>query len=254
MRVFYNNLIDAAGVAITASSYHAAFPPANIAQEHRSNPWRTGTATAAESVVIDLGSAQAVTTVILLDHTLTAGDTLIKLEAHTSNTWGAPAFSTSLTWAADLISKVFSQESYRWWRISFTKSAAGQTRDIGRVFLGTYYQSTDQPDYDGFKRKRVDPSATIRTVGQQTYADQRSKYRNIDLKFSDIPKAQADSFDTVFDAVGMHTSFFIQVDQAGSGELAELIYVKFRSEPDYPVSSFDANYFFNTALELQEQV
>ena len=90
MRVFYDNLIDKTGVTITPSSQVSTLPASNLAHEFRKRVWRTGTSTAAENVVFNLGSAKAVTSVILLDHTLTAGDSAIALEANSADSWGAP--------------------------------------------------------------------------------------------------------------------------------------------------------------------
>ena len=101
MRLFYNNLIDADGVVITPTSEVTTLPAENVAHDFRKRVWRTGTSTAAENVVFDLLTAQAVTSIILLDHTLTSGDSSIVLEGNTADSWGAPAFTTTLTYAAD---------------------------------------------------------------------------------------------------------------------------------------------------------
>lgn len=226
MRLFYSNNIDAAGVAFTAATYDSSFPPANIANELRGKPYRTGDTQAAENIVIDLGSAASATAVILLDHTLTNADTLIKLEANSSNSWGAPPFSQALTWASGTISQTFNSASYRYWRLSFTKAAAGVTRDIGRMFLGTYFQpddapeSVDAPEEDLSKKKRSD--------GGQLYTDVVDSFRVKSFEFSGISTTQKDLFRTFHRQVKTHTSFFLQTDQGGSGEMSEILYGKLR--------------------------
>jgi hypothetical protein len=249
MRVHYVNLIDASGVIFIPSTYDVSFP---------ADPWKTGTTVAAESVAIDLGSAKAVTSVILLDHTLTSGDTLIKLQAHTSNTWGAPSFTTDLTWASGTIAKVFAQETYRWWRVIFTKSAAGEQREIGRLFLGTYYTTTEGPTPD-FEIDPQDLTERQRTEGGQIYSDAKPDFREFKLTFAGISTTQKEAFEAFADAVGIHTSFFFQTDETAAvtpGKFGERIYAKLKRKPKYKPGGWhtDGDLCWETQLELEEQL
>jgi hypothetical protein len=254
MRIFYDNLIDYASVVISAATVDNAFPASNVAHQHKAKVYRTGTSQAAEYVKFDLGSAKSVTSIIILAHTLTAGDTLLKCEASTDD-FSSTAFTQNLTYAANLIAQNFSSQSYRYWRFSFTKSAAGQTRDIGRIFLGTYYQTTEAPDYDGLDLEREDLSTIQRSVGGQVYADIRSQYRAPILDFSAVSKTQKETFETIAARVGKHTSFFAQIDEnAGSGVESEFLYVNFRKLPKFSVSGFDNELKWDTRLELEEQL
>jgi len=253
MRFFYNNLIDGV-VTMTPTSEVATLPVENIANEARTLPWRTGTSTATERVVIDLGSAAAATAVILLDHTLTAGDSAITLEAHTSDSWGAPAFSTTLTYAADVIAKVFASQSYRWWRLSFTKSSAGESRDIGRVFIGTYYESAVQPEYTGYKDELVDLSDSEDTPSGQTYTDLRDKFRIFTCDFGAISQTETALVRTFADYVGTSVSFFQQVDPNGSAPLNEVVYVKLRKNIKPDVAGMDSDLTWNFSIESKEQL
>lgn len=252
MRIFYNNLIDASGVVITPSSENSLLPAANVADVQRKKVYRTGTAAAAQTIVFDLLSAKSVTAIILLDHTLTAADTLIKLEGHTADSWGAPSFSQSLTWEAGTISQVFSSQSYRYWRLSFTKSASGETRDIGRIFLGTYFEPNDEPDYGGFDQEIVDPSERQRSTGGQEYANVREQYEAVKLTFSIIPEADAVTYKTIFTTVGMFLPFFLQVQS--TSPLNKIYYVKFAKNYGRQVHSVDASFFWNTKLDFNEQL
>jgi len=92
---------------------------------------------------------QAVTGAILLNHTLLNTDSAIAIQGNAADSWGAPSFSQALTWSAGVIAATFGSQSYRYWRLTYTKASAGVTRDIGRLFLGAYYQPTDPPDWAG---------------------------------------------------------------------------------------------------------
>lgn len=253
MRFFFNNLVDLAAAVLTASTENTEFPVENLQNELRGKTWRTLGTVAAESVVFDFGSAQAVTSVILLDHDLTAGDSLIKLEGNATDSWGAPAFSQALTWSSGPISATFGSQSYRYWRVSFTKSAAGQIRNIGRIHIGPYSEFSEEPKPDGFRRKRVDPSAVARSTGGQKYSDVRDKFRTYVVDFDSLPQASVDIIDALFNAVGITNSFFWQVKPGSSlGEVGSLLYGKFVKEPDYPVTAYDSSLLYDMKLELEE--
>lgn len=254
MRILYQNLIDLAATVLTAGTADPSFPVTNLAQEHRSNPYRTGITIAGETVVIDLGSAMAVTAVILLDHTLTNSDTNIKLEGNATNSWGAPSFSQALTYASGTIIQVFSSQSFRWWRLSFTKSAAGETRDIGRMFLGTYYAPTDNPS--DATDNNADLTQIVRTEGGQIYADVQSGFRTKEVDFEAIPQTQRDAFRTFADYVGIHTSFWIQIDETLAGEFPEALYCKLSEKPTFKPHGFypTGGLAWDTTLKLEEQL
>jgi hypothetical protein len=255
MRFWYDNWIDYSGVVFTESSENSAFPSSNVANQLREKNWRTGTSAAAEWIQFDLGSAKAVTSILLLDHNLTASDTTLKIEGNATSSFAAPTFTQAVTWASGVISQLFTVQTFRHWRFSFTKSAAGDTRDIGRLFLGSYYTTTERPDYDGWQRGHEDLSIVQRTVGGQRYAEARSKYRTGRFSFSGISNTQKGSLITIVDRVGIHTPLFVQVDEtAAAGEAKEIVYVNFKSLPEFNVSAFDSDFIWDTSLDVEEQL
>lgn len=276
MRFFYDNLIDASGTVLTASSEVATLPVSNLANEFRTRIWRTGTGSATETVTIDLGSAQDVSSIILLDHTLTAADSAIAIQANNADAWGAPAFSQALAWQAGTIYAVFDAvKNFRYWRLTFTKSAAGESRDIGRLFLGTYYQTTEDPDYDGYQESVEDYSRVQKSLGGQTYTDLLPRYAALQTKFSDIRNEQTQAFKAIAQQVGESISFFIQVFP-GAGttgdsmditadddvltvdesleQLNKLWYVKFTKATALKVSGMDNDLIWSVTLDFEEQL
>lgn len=218
LRLAWSNVIDASGVVFTPTSEASGLPAKNLANELRTKVWRTGTSVAAENVVIDLGSAKSVSCVILLDHDLTAGDSAIALEANSSDAWGAPPFSQTLTRVPGAISAWFATQTYRYWRLKFTKSAAGETRQIGRVFLGTYYECERDVAADGLDIRQVDLTKSGKSIGGQRFSDARSSYDEISLAFSRMPQSQFDQLRTIATEVGEHRSFFISIDYVNHPE------------------------------------
>lgn len=254
MRLFSDNWIDYTATVITPATQDSILTAANIANALRKKVYRTAATQAAESITLDLGSAKAVTALILLDHTLTAGDSLLKLEGSTNN-FASVAFTQALTWASGTILKTIASQTYRYWRISFTKSAAGETRDIGRVYLGTYDEFTEAqaPDYTGLVWEKNDPSKGIKSAGGVSYFDIQEKFDSFGLKFSMIDQTQVTTFETIFNRVGQTVSFFLQVDPANV-PLDRVFYVKCVEDYKRPVKAFDAVYYWDTELKLEEQL
>lgn len=253
MRFFYDNLIDNSGVVLTPTSEVDTLPAENVINELRKRVWRTGAASATERLVIDLGSAQAVTALILLDHTLTSSDTVLKLEANSSDSWGAPAFTQNLTWADGTILQTFASQTYRYWRLSFTKSSSSESRDIGRIFLGTYAATEHQPDFDGHDEKLEDPSRRAKTLGGQTWTDLQEQYKVINSQLSHVSQTMADQIKTIVEAVGQSISFFVQVDTVSP--LDTVYYVKFTRAFGRGVVAVDSTLIWDLAkLEMEEQL
>lgn len=254
MRFFYSNLIDASGVVVTASSQVTTLPASNVVHEFKTKVWRTGVTVADEWITFDLGTARTVQAVAVLAHTLAQTDSNIYVQGNSSDSWGAPAFQQLLAWSAGPIFATFAGATYRYWRIKFTKSAANVSRDIGRIFLGSFYETTDQPEFTGYVRGLNDLSTGHRAEGGQVYSNVRPKARTLKLSFSGIPQAQAESFQALAKTVGEHTSFFWQVDTSGPSEITELWYGKLTKLGNMDISGvgMDGLPAWDCSIELEE--
>ena len=186
-RLAWSNLVDQSGVVLTPSSEAATLPVENIINQLRTKVWQTGTTLTTEFVTFDFGAAVTISAVILLDHDLQSGDTGLKLMGNTADSWGAPAFTQNLTYRAGPISEFFAEQSFRYWRVEFIKDAAAETRQIGRVFLGTYYNQSSLSDLSIMP---VDLSKSTRSIGGQQFTDIRPRYDNITLDFELISKTE----------------------------------------------------------------
>jgi hypothetical protein len=209
------NLADLTAAVVTAASEASDLPVINVQHPHRGKVYRTGTSAAAEWIKIDLGASYVVQAVILLDHTLTAGDSTIKLQGNATDSWGSPSVDETLTYNAGTMAKYLSAaQTYRWWRIIFTKSAAGESRDIGRVYLGPYDEMTIPPTQpDGLQIEPQDLSITQRSLGGQTYSDIKDQYDELVIEFPGaLSETQSGNLQSLADTCGTHTPFFISVD------------------------------------------
>jgi hypothetical protein len=256
MRIFYDNLIDYAGVLAYAATQNDAFPVINTINAQRTRVYRCADTQAQERIMFDLGSAKSVTSVILLSHTI-LNTAVIKLEGNTSagaigTDWSSPPLSRTLTWSSGPIVDVFGSASYRYWRVTVLKASAATTFDLGRVFLGPYIAPTDPPDFNGFSEAPQELTDRQRSQGGQIWAAKEASFRKLDLDFSMIPQAQKDQFTTLADTVGLATPFIVQVDQAGSGVVGEAVYARLFKRPAFHAAGYDSEIKWDTTLELEE--
>lgn len=214
MRIYYQNLVDHTATTITAATEAADLPVENVADPDRGNVYRTGVSQAGETIVFNLGSAKAVMAVILLDHTLTSGDSTIKVQGNAADSWGSPSFSEDITFIAGTIVHNFaSVQTYQYWRVIFTKSASGETRDIGRIFLGPFETMVRGPQLpDGLTITPTDLSVTARALSGKTYSEIRGQYDAISIDFPPVSDAQMEIIKAIAAAVGTHTPFFVSID------------------------------------------
>lgn len=255
MRFFTTNLIDASGVTITgSSSASASLGASNVAHEHKAKVWRTDDAAADETITFDLVSSQAATSAIIFAHTLLGTDSLIQLRKSTDNFAANDVLVGSFTWASGPLVLTFSSASSRYWRVAFTKASAGVTRDIGRIFLGTYTDIENVIDFTGLDIDPQDMSVHMTAAGGQDYTDVRNQYRNISLSLDSFSTTDKDTIRGITDTTGTHQAFFFQVFSSGTTEEAEAFYVKFRKIPGRKVSGINSGLVWDSKMELKEQL
>jgi len=228
----YNNLIDAA--TITGSSEYPRYPDDNVQHEFRTKTWNT-TAGAA-NLVIDYGAATKINCVALANYSWTSAPATLDLEFNGADAWGAPAHTEALTWAAHptangnngIIIKTFADQTYEFNRLNVSYGSEWQ---LGRIFLGTYFEPTDDYLLAEFQQNFIDLSASQRTPGGSLHVDRIDPLRAIDFSFIAQTQAQWESFQAMINEVGTAVPFFIAFDY--DNEPDEMtIYGRFTKLPD----------------------
>lgn len=203
---------------------YVPFHPDGLVDGNRDTEWRSLDVADAINIVADLGSAQTVDAVALLDHNFSSGAT-ITLEANTTDSWGAVPLSESLTWQSGKILKYLTTtpRSYRYWRLVVTDT--GNTNpylQISEWFLGTYFEPTRDVDYRHVRRDQ----ATLRTNPGGRGPDFRKLERRqaqYQVQFTALPSTDIDAFQTMFDYVADLTnrkfrSFLVNWDSADTSD------------------------------------
>ena len=238
MRIAYTNLIDA-GSAPTALTADLLYPVANMQNQRLSKRWRS-TSPTAQTIVVNLGSAQAVNTVAILGHNL-SGSAAVTIEAHTSDSWGTPALSAiTLTYNAGAILKYLTtSQTFQYWRyiIDDPTNTDGYV-EVGRPWLGTFI-AINPSSLDAFTvtKKRSD----IVTYGRdrQKYATEGVGWRNFNLSFPRTGGSALTAIQTMYDAVGNHGSvIFSNFDNLRTFEIVEPCYTSIVGEIDFRHGGF----------------
>ena len=251
MRIAYTNLIDA-GSAPTALTTDLLYPVENMQNQRLAKRWRS-TDPSAQTIVVNLGSAQAVDTVAILGHNL-SGSAAVTIEAHTSDSWGTPALSAiTLVYNAGAILKYLAAaQTFQYWRfiLDDPNNTDGYV-EVGRPWLGTYL-AIDPSSLDAFTvtKKRSDTVTYGRD--RQKYATEGVGWRNFNLSFPRTSGSALTAIQTMYDTVGNHGSvIFSNFDELRTWELVEPLYCSIVGEIDF---SHKRNMKFTYNLSMEENL
>jgi hypothetical protein len=204
LRIVYDNFIDdLTATAITALTAAASYPVSNVQEQRLSQEYRT-TAITSQTVIFDLGSAQALSVAAIISHNFTSSVTCT-IEGNTTNSWPG-ATSKTIVYNADMMLNFFTPVSYQWWRFSFddTTNTDGYL-SIGRLWLGDYITIDPSSEMDfTVTKKRSD--RVIHGRGQQKFASIGSEWKEIKLSFPESNYTMIDQISTMYDVVGNHSS------------------------------------------------
>lgn len=258
MRIIYGNILDPSGTiapysvaTITASSQSSETIPQNIAHPFRKLYWKTGTSTASEWIKFVFPTASPVTAIGIVDHNFAGGDT-ITIKANSSDSWGSPAFSQVITPAATMAMAVFTAKTYQYWRLDITKASAGVARQIGAIIIGSYYDTTQEPDYSGYIDQMNDPSVISESIGGQIYVEQRPQFKNFEAQWSAADSTMLSNIQTIFGAGGLSQPLVMQPQAAG--ELSDLFYCRMTEPLKRSVKGYDSSLRWALKLGFRELI
>ena len=214
--LYHSDTWDAA--TVTASSETGDLAADNVVNDFLARPWRA-TGDTSEWIKFDLGSETTITQVSLFGINLTSAAT-VTVQAHTSDSWGAPDLSQVITMATDADSVVLKRltvfltanNAKRWWRVTFADAANPDAYiQVGRIKGGAYYELTRNMD-DGFSMVAHDPSEGTPRAGRLIAMRERTRYRTCAVDFSLVDNTQRRKIEAVFSRVGNHKPLVVCVD------------------------------------------
>lgn len=177
MRIAYHNYLKNA--VLSSNTEHPNFPVSNLKIRSLETTFRTTGTTL--TLVMDLGAAKAINIFLIGSHNFT-GSATVTLEANSADSWGPPAFTTTITDRSDIIAHTLSStQTYRYWRLSVSDASnADGYIEIARPTPDSYFQ------VPAVERQRpTDESDTQRiiTPGGRVYANVGRTYQSIEVQF-----------------------------------------------------------------------
>lgn len=210
---FIDNIIsDASNVERTGSSETYGNTVENLVDTHLYKVWQTEDILDTEYVIFDLQIAKALTCLEVLGHNFNSGYSDIKFQGNASDSWGSPSFSHVCTFRETLLTEFFATQSYRYWRLVFTKSASSVHAEIGRIIFGTYYECPQNFKAGTLVIGPEDLSITVRSPYGPSWSEIRSSLSRITLDFDCISTSQVERFLSISSLFGGHTPLVISID------------------------------------------
>lgn len=220
MLIAWTNLADTA--SLTAGSEIATLPGTNTQNAHLSRRWHTAAAVKNSYLIWDLGSSQSCACLGVFGTNLTSAATIRIRSSDLSSTVTANLELDTGTVSAGVVAgygaiyKTFASTQSRYWRIDVEDTTVASNLQIGRVFLGPYWQPTYGHSY-GWGVATLDPSRKVKSYGGQTHLDVRPQFRQ--LRFSLDWNNEAQMFANAFAlarANGVVKDILVIPDPSGS--------------------------------------
>ena len=208
-RISHEDFVDDSTTTLTASSTASGSAVANLQSDFVAKTWQA-TGKTDENVVFDLGSAKNTKVAGIFGHNFTSAAT-VTLQANATDSWGAPTYSQALTVEVDALSDVipkivfFLDQTYRYWRIRIQDTGNANNVEMGRVWLGSYFQPTYNFN-SGFRVDVVKPDFVERPDIGGPYGAKRPSYEVIsfgwDAGTNPLPTADRETMEAIWRKVG----------------------------------------------------
>lgn len=215
LKLWNYNLVTQPATVITATTENALYPLANFKDPRKTKVYRsTGTST---SIVFDFVTTEAVDSILLVPHAKNGWgfDTPVTVEANATNTWGAPAFTTTIVsgdvdQAMEICIKEFAAQSYRFWRLTFTGTSYVE---VAKIFIGSLLEvGTGRTfEFGWYYQERDLSRASFNRYGQK-FVDVTSSQKIIACEFALLNRDEIDSLFQLWDVNKTYVPFWMWVD------------------------------------------
>jgi hypothetical protein len=192
------------------SGQHANYPAKNLLTPHRSDSWRSASASGDQQVVFDLGSAKFPTAFALTDINFDAGATIVLSGADNAGfsggaRWDFPLYEQDPTgkvvrWYPNPNDATSGTEiPYRFWRVLIPTGTLAIPYEIGNVWLGEY---TPIRPWAGTRIRTRNPSTRTRSYGRAMWTDPLPSHREVEVPIGGLTMEEAYEFEALVRAQG----------------------------------------------------
>jgi hypothetical protein len=191
----WDNKADAA--IITAGSQLATLPGSNVQTPLLVEPWGTAAGVKNSFLVFDMGAAVTLQILAVLGTNLTSAATYrLRSSNADPNVTGAVLYDSTLlaagvkTGYGAIYKTIVGAAAARYWRLDLADATVADNLQIGRVFLGPYWQPAAGQLWD-WSVASIDDSELSQTYGLQVHADELPKRRQIEFMLDFMSEDEA---------------------------------------------------------------
>lgn len=227
IRFLWYNLFDLG--TLTASHSAAGYPISNIQLRWHTRTWRS-TGQINTWVENDLLAQQEIKALVIKHHNFLTGANVHIQGTNIEDNWGFLDEALSVTTGKPIVKFWETAETYRWWRLFMANANPAGFDEIGRMFLGSFFQ----PVYDITRSPHpvdVDPSLVLKSSGGQASVDEREHYQKITFEWDMVPETDKVIFKSMFDHVGKSKPYFVCRDPDDAANT--IYYVQNTADFDY---------------------
>ncbi len=180
----------------------------------------------------------------------------IKLQANNADSWSAPSFEVTLSYADTSIYHVntagIGDTAYRYWRLLIQDQNPLGYIEVGAFFLGNYFNPTRGRVQFPLSVSTIDDSDIIVSEGGQTYSDIKQPTASYQLRWFGLQKADIEEFEDQFQAYGSNKPFFVVMDSDATFTTTNsrrVLFAKIVGDPSWTLVSPDA---FELSMNIVE--
>lgn len=210
IKFYSGNLVDQASLA--SSSENALFPLTNLQDARRTKVFRSNSN--ADTVVLDFQQTSDIDSLFVASNPFDGfGVSTISIDLNATNSWGAPAYSDTLTWSTIHgvgYNEFTVMQSYRFARLSLA-STLGYC-ELSKLFIGKKISLLNDRSINyGWNYQSKDNSKIQENRYGQKFSDVINRQRVFDISFSNINKDQLDQLFEIYDDKGLTKPFFVRI-------------------------------------------
>lgn len=212
----YDNLITRGTSTVTITSVNALYPLSNLQDPRTTREVRAVDGVQSTIILIDAAATEAVDFFAIVGNQITSDLTVtsVLIEGNATNSWGTPAFSTtcsSINYEEMFGFKSFTEQSYRWWRLTLTTSST--TVGFSKIFLGKSLDLGSQAINVGFSFQRFDRSIITEGRYGQKFIDKLNNIKLFSGSFTVMNKTEFTNIDQMFKFCGVSVPVWFVCDQ-----------------------------------------
>jgi len=182
------------------------------------------------------------------------------LQANPTDAWTSPAFSTTLTYNDEVISKLsvtgLAGTKFRYWRVLFDDlDNPNGFLELSSLFLGNAFgEDTRGRVQFPFTSRFEDLSRTLTSDGGSTHSNLKEKTQSFSARWFPLAKAELEDLEDIFDEFGTSSAFFISMDSDkvfSTNENKRIVYAKMTGPPAWTLERPD---IFSATMTFKEEI